>query len=404
MRFLIVEDDEAKLSQISSELSKYAGISLDISKSVTSARNLLTKHHYHLVLLDVVLPNFENEAPKVDHGLALLREIHEADYIKAPNYLVGLTGYLEVAKDTKQQFEDMLWILVHYETKNNMWRKTLEKIVLHIAKTTEDTIDESERIDLCILTALKEPEFSAVMKLPWNWQAPEPMDNQTFFRRGTINVNGNSFSVVATHANRMGMVASALLTSELIKRFRPKVIGMVGICAGRKEKVQMCDVIVSTETWDWQSGKYVVAEDGNTFQIEPDFIKCSESLRAKLDLLDLNDKVKIFFPDGQAPGAVNMPGILFGPMATGSAVISDRTIIDMILKQKRTTIAVDMECYGVYSAAHRSSSAQPEFICIKAVSDFGDEHKVDDVQEKCSRYSADTFRYIIEKHATDIFR
>ncbi|HBG04414.1 MAG TPA: hypothetical protein DDY22_02385 [Geobacter sp.] len=403
MRFLIVEDNEAKLSQIMSELIKHNDIVLDIAKSVTSARNLLTRNQYNLVLLDVVLPNFDNEAPKVQHGLDLLREIHEADYIKTPNYIVGLTGFLEVATETKQLFEDLMWTLVHYETENNQWRKTLENIVLHILKSAKDSIEAGEQTDLCIVTALKDPEYTAVMRLPWNWQPPEPLDSQNFIRRGVISIQGSNYSVVAAHANRMGMVASALLSSELIRKFRPKVIGMVGICAGRKEKVQLCDVIVSTETWDWQSGKYVVSDAGNSFQIEPDFIKCSESLRAKIDLLDLSDKVKIFFPDGHSTGAVNMPGIWSGPMATGSAVISDTTIIDKILKQKRSTIAIDMECYGMYSAAYRSSAPQPEFICIKAVSDFGDEHKVDDVQEKCSKYSAETFRYVIEKHASVIF-
>jgi len=403
MRCLIIEDNSEKLKQILLELKKHKCESVDQAKSATAARALLTKNQYQLVLLDVVIPNFDNDRESVQCGLDLLREIHEAEYILRPNYIVGLTGFLEVAKSTKHQFENMLWTLIHYESKTNNWRKMLEKIILHIRKASDDAPLTGERVDLAIVTALKDPEFSAVMKLPWSWQPPEPLDNQTFIRRGVISCDGKNYTVVAAHAPRMGMVDSALLSSKIIRTFRPKLLAMVGICAGRKGQVQLCDVVVSSVSWDWQSGKYTISEDGSTFQIEPDFIKCSEGLRAKIELIDLSAKTKIFYPDGGPSGATSLPGILPGPMPSGSAVISDASVMDKILKQNRKTIAVDMECYGMYCSAYRATKPQPEFICIKSVSDFGDEFKHDNVQEKCAMYSAQTLRYLVEKYAHEIF-
>ena len=52
-----------------------------------------------------------------------------------------------------------------------------------------------------------------------------------------------------------------------------------------------------------------------------------------------------------------------------------------IKTQNRKLLAVDMEAYGVASAATELPEPQPDFLMLKGVSDFADEEKNDAYRE-----------------------
>jgi nucleoside phosphorylase len=67
----------------------------------------------------------------------------------------------------------------------------------------------------------------------------------------------------------MGMPASAVLATKMIRRFHPKLVAMVGIAAGAKsEKQGFGDVLAPDSTFDYGAGK-LTSRDGKP-HLEPD--------------------------------------------------------------------------------------------------------------------------------------
>ena len=63
--------------------------------------------------------------------------------------------------------------------------------------------------------------------------------------------DGKALRVVATWAPDMGGVVTAALATELIKTYRPGCLAMCGICAGRRGKVSLGDVIFADRLYTY---------------------------------------------------------------------------------------------------------------------------------------------------------
>jgi nucleoside phosphorylase len=75
-------------------------------------------------------------------------------------------------------------------------------------------------------------------------------------------------------------------------------------------------------------------------------------------------------------------------MVSGSAVVAQSAMHLLFKKQHRKSLAVDMECYGVYKAAATCGVPRPDVICIKSVSDLANRDKSDDYQQYGSQVTA----------------
>lgn len=101
------------------------------------------------------------------------------------------------------------------------------------------------------------------------------------------------------------------------------------------------------------------------------------------------------FP-GTKPGVSR---ILPGPLASGSAVLSDGVIIGDVRNQHQELIGIEMEIYGLYAAAYSASDPQPAYIALKGVCDFADPDKEDGYQEYAAYASAQVLRILLERYA-----
>src|SRR6476646_5401512 len=73
-------------------------------------------------------------------------------------------------------------------------------------------------------------------------------------------------SVAALFLSRTGLTDCASLVASGMRVFRPKLVAMTGVCAGRRAMVvQKNDIIVPSSSFTFDSGKY--SEDD--FQREP---------------------------------------------------------------------------------------------------------------------------------------
>ncbi len=79
------------------------------------------------------------------------------------------------------------------------------------------------------------------------------------------------------------------------------------------------------------------------------------------------------------------PEVHILPMACGSQVIADETVVGGIAKTHRKLAAIEMESYGVVFSA---TSFNIKSAVIKSVCDFADSEKGDDMHEYAASASA----------------
>jgi nucleoside phosphorylase len=209
----------------------------------------------------------------------------------------------------------------------------------------------------------------------------------------------------------MGMVASALTASKLIESFRPRILAMVGVCAGIKSKVNLGDVIFADSTWDWQSGKKAKHKDGaidgvvqssGRFEIAPHQLPAPEFLRARVRNFAEDNAVWNSIRDSWLSPPANGLKLVIGPLASGSVVLADSQTISEIQTQHRNLVGIEMEAYGVFAAISSSSKPRPIPIVFKSVCDFADAEKNDGMQTYASYTSASALHEFLVRNIAEL--
>jgi hypothetical protein len=96
--------------------------------------------------------------------------------------------------------------------------------------------DRADQVTVAVVAALDE-ELDYLLDRDYNpdysWSGPQPTDDGMTYRLGHLEGRG---AVVATSANSMGLTEAAILTTKVIKTWSPRLLAMIGVCGGRKEK------------------------------------------------------------------------------------------------------------------------------------------------------------------------
>jgi nucleoside phosphorylase len=148
--------------------------------------------------------------------------------------------------------------------------------------------------------------------------------------------------------------------------------------------------------YDWDYGKWKKSKPNlpSTFHSRPDPIS-TRDLTIHRDLRDFiskgtADKLRIF-EDLSGLNLLNTtksPEYFLAPAASGSAVVGSEEIIGRITNINDSIVAVDMESYGIYTAAKTTNVVKPQFLCVKSVSDYCDGTKNDRWHTSCCNLSA----------------
>lgn len=396
MNILIVDDQPQRYEGLIARLS-LLGVDrsqIQLVSCVRDAQEQLSTSKYDLLILDVLLPLWP-ESSEIDpsHSLDLLFELTESDTLIKPGHVVGITGDLDVAKEVGPKFTEATWTVIEYSNSSEGWVQQLESCVKYIQakESSQDTVP-SNGVDLAIVCALAKPELEEILKLEWNWSSARPIDDTIFVHDGWFECNGAKITVAIATMPRMGMVSAALRTERIIATLHPKMMAMTGICAGVKERVKMGDVLFADSAWDYQAGKRILESGMSKLSIAPDQISADQVVRSHVQQLsgDSEAMAKIWRDFGS--DAIGVPAIHLGPVASGSAVLADGSELDKIRLQHREVIGVEMEIYGMYSAAATASAPSPKVFALKSVCDFADPEKADGAQ----RYAAYTSARVLE--------
>ena len=323
----------------------------------------------------------EDVEPQADGGLRLLREVLGRAHYNSPKYVIGLTALPDVYQSAAAEFEEDLWSLVLFDAASYEWLGRIERKILHIASLNKAPNGEAEfETDVLVVAALQD-ELDPLLSNSWNWQLHDVVgDAAIYYEAKLVDSGSKSFRVVAARLPMMGMAAAASLTMKAGITFKPKTIMMIGICAGDSTESQFGDVIVGSPVWDYGNGKHFDrSSDRKPFEPAIYQVNITAEMRGLIERLSQNRALLSGIHDsfsGTKPRAA--PKIIFGPLASGAAVVADRDKFKQIQsEQHRKLLGIEMEAYGVMFAAQELPHPKPQTLVAKSVQDYADEEKDD---------------------------
>jgi len=396
IRVLLVDDEHRKAQRISVFLT---GLHLDIRfvhiPNAGAAREELCRAHFDILLIDVNLPEASDREPASEGGFEfydLWLMDHES---VSPSEILFVTEREDLINEARAKADTRGIHLCSISASEDSWKRYLSAVCKRISKRVSSEKDTN--VDVALVTAMRQPELEAVLRLPFNWHRERFEGDPTSYHFGTAQIGGSNIKVVAASAMKKGLSASAALTSKLISRTKPRVVFMVGICAGVRKKTGIGDVVIASPTWDWGSGKHVEGTDGSVVfrsgalqsASKPELIEIINDVAedaSTIRTLRANWEGKV--PEGEL-------AVRTGPMASGASVLANvRVVNDVIIPQNRDVIAVEMEGYGVMAAAEAFNVPS---IVIKSVCDFADAEKSDGWQDYASYTSAEFMRLVLPR-------
>jgi nucleoside phosphorylase len=160
-----------------------------------------------------------------------------------------------------------------------------------------------------------------------------------------------------------GNLAAAGIAQEVISRYQPAVVLLVGVAGGIKD-VRIGDVVAVTKVYGYESGK---ADE--EFLPRPEVCMSSYRLvqRARAEARR-TDWLK---PLGYTGDALDAPRVFVAPIAAGGKVIaSTRSPVFQFLRRAYSdAVAVEMEGAGLLETAYRNKS---EALVVRGISDLID--------------------------------
>jgi nucleoside phosphorylase len=290
---------------------------------------------------------------------------------------VLVKSYFEKDRFSKNRFDDLI--------KRGLIKRSMQGKVSH----------PSSKFDIAVITALEKPELKSFEKLLTGKKElikkkDYGINDTTFYYASKIERDDkDDLSIVYASDNKMGMANAASLTSRIINHFSPKLVVMIGICAGIKGKTNIGDILVGQFVWDYGSGKIEVENKVRTYRPYIEQLKLDE----------VTDRIVAGYVDSQLlyeiknsypiANNINAPRLILGPFASGASVIASSQDVDEIAKQHPKLIGFDMETYAVFRAVE-SFKTKPKVISMKSVSDFGDDEKGNLLKEQHQAHAAYT--------------
>ena len=335
-----------------------------------------------LLILDLQIPSELGQDIDPKGGTQLLEfvELHE-DLMK-PFKVLGLTAHADSFSESQGFFASRGWVLLHEPSFEELDALLNAQLMSNPVPTLE--------FDVAIITALEHTELEAVLALPYNWVATKFSADVTSYHVGHFtSTDGVQRSVIACSAPRMGMAASAVLTTKICLKFKPKIVAMPGIAAAVKDKAELGDILVADPSWDWGSGKLTVKKGRVVLLSEPAQIPLEPGLASIFRTLSVSreylDEIYVGFKGKRPPHSLSLR---VGPVASGAVVLEDTATVELIQSQNRKTIGVEMEAYGVLSAVFYLGQTDTRAIVLKSVCDFADPAKGDEWQAYAAYTSA----------------
>lgn len=193
----------------------------------------------------------------------------------------------------------------------------------------------------------------------------------------------------------MGMTQAASLATRAILGLQPKLVSMVGICAGREDKSALGDIVIASSVYDYTAGKYYANRFGPRAYPYRTYSGLSTYVTGSvIHNLGLVAEIKSDYYGDRPKNEID---IRYGIIGTGTSVIDDPKKMEELVRDQDDLIGIDMEAYALAAAAEELDT---KWIVIKSVQDFANGNKSSSesgVRNFAAYSSAKLFQLIVKE-------
>lgn len=406
MKVLIVEDEQEKRRLISEAVNSAEGMiysNIDYAHDLSAAKRYLQTNKYQLVILDINIPANSISPPTTGLGLELLDFIKNNLRAIKPTYIIGMSAYTEGVSAAAPKFNFPLWRFIDFAYDQLEWQGTIKDAVEYLNENNKPPFTADGRnyhTDLCVYVALEE-ELASLKNLPIEWTEIKVAHDDARYYQGQFKQGDKILDVVIAASPEMGMPIAAVFAAKLIHTFRPKYLGIVGICAGVHSKSKMGDVLVADPCFDLGSGKWTIDKESEELKFLPALYqrRLDDTLRAQIRSQgDDKETLENIWKGFHYAKPKEHPSVVIGAMGSGSSVLQALEMMEQAKERHKNLIGIEMESYSVFTACEFASAPKPRCFSMKAVCDFGDSKKADDFHDYAAYVSANFLYEFALKH------
>jgi CheY-like chemotaxis protein len=373
VKVLLVDDNEEKSRAIVAMIKQTLGDgrlhSVAVATSLANAVRVLSLVAFDVIVLDLMLPYIEGGVVDNRAGLELLRQLRAEPGPNRSTMVIGISAFPDEIAASRDSFDALGVFITRYDDEGS-WSRVLLRALEEAKGRTASQID----LDFLVFCALEE-ERGGFIRTNFEKISEAVVSglNVHYVRLPNLELFGGIIRLSQT-----GLVAATFEVTAALNTFHTKVLCMSGICAGFATEAHAGQLVIASPAWEYQAGKW----SENRFEIAPMQVPLRPATRSVIDQTINRDGFVRNVESGIDP-AVTRPSRqhnpILAPFATGSAVIADVHRLEHIKQQHRKVAALDMETFGLYFAAHESTSNIRHFFSIKCVVDFADCDKGDDL-------------------------
>lgn len=394
MKILIVHDRTevaTRIAELAREVSD-GHYEARIAEDGISARAALQEDLFDLVILDLTLPHIGGVS-STDYGVAeqLIQELFHADTLNVPGDVIGITKDPDALSRIDTSIGSHLMAVVREED-SGIWEQQIKdriQYTLRSARARQRSLNRHFDYDVAIITAL-DKELAPYLELfdLADLKAFTGAKEFLFKDMGDHVRRGVAFSI-----GRSGQPSAASATQAILTQFKPALVVMTGFCGGFEKKAELGEVLIAESVFDWDYGKWLGQGSSATFAARPEPIVLRDTAAHQMARVLVQEQDRILQPlmgkvSSLSSGRITQSQIKLGPIASGSAVVAEASVIARIKGLNEALLGVDMEAYGFLYSATRTPVKKPECLHLKAVSDHADRAKDDRDQVACSYLSA----------------
>jgi nucleoside phosphorylase len=235
----------------------------------------------------------------------------------------------------------------------------------------------------------------------------------TQYYRGQVVQGRGPVSVVICCQSGAGNDAAALMAERIINRWNPKAIFLMGICAGRKGKCKIGDVVTPRVIVDDNEGvmeakgrlgrpniyppPHAMVQQLQNFR--PDSVRSEwiSNLKRLMEVPKPAPKKKKLYRKLVSESPSHFEAAIY----SSDLLLRDGEFLEKQSVTLHQQIRIgEMEAAGFSTACNARTPVVPWFV-VRGVSDFGDEFK-DDAFHKWAAYAAATYLYSLIKDGINV--
>lgn len=391
IKILVVDDSMEKIEQIKKVLLDRCGVSVEnivLAKSVSSGLRVLKGDFFDLVILDLLLPQFDNDQANSDGGLSFLRSLNTTNNVKLPLQIICLTEYASILEEKRGEYEGLMVSTIVKKDSDVSWINQLAEKVNYSQKLrihVENILSNQNAFDVGVVCAIQE-EFDMLLEAfgKDNWtDHPIQGSPYRFKQTSIVTESMETVRIIASCSCNPGGISTSALAALLLSTIRVNYLFMTGITGGikKEDELHLGDIIVAQSVQEYAVGKIAEKEGGKV-----QHMKENSLAQANAELLN---KMSEFISDENVMEKVNTKigkvnlrvkdreryKAVIAPTASGPFVMTSPLVVAELQKGERKLRAIDMEGYALYYTAHLFDKPA---LWIKGVSDMADSNKGDE--------------------------